>query len=395
MGVVEGLKQVVLGGLLSVTAVICNCIQVFLAWPIALVSPELFHQVEMMLGSTFITSMILVFRYLGGIKMVFVADTKEEVQSILGRKLKDYFYPEVEKCNLPYDLNNLIITCNHISFVDFWVMYWTSFRAGLQHIMRYVAKSSIKFVPGFGIATYIHGSLFLKRDWKQDKDHINQYFQKYTKAKSPKDTWLLLFPEGTFVNTGEQYIYEACKKHMTEVLKVKPFEYVLYPRSRGFEGIISNLKNSRIKYLMDATIIYEHSDGTNTALPLSLQDTQRKIPDTLSLLSNPLRSIYVVFKLHKIDEIEDSKKWLHESFTKKEEILRSYHETQKFGKMYVEEDKAVPLPRHYLWAFCWFALSLSVTAYVTFKFHFDFSRIDHSSCDVVSIQLIFNQVKSN
>jgi hypothetical protein len=217
-----------------------------------------------------------------------------------------------------------------------------------------VAKDAIKFIPGLGFAAYFHEFLFLKRDWKNDEPRIRKYLKEFV-SSNLHHIWICIFPEGTFVDKGEKHVVLASQKFMAENVKdCKPFEYVLYPKSKGFDAL---MKQSEIQDILDLTLIYSFADGSHTALPLLETDSKRRVPDTLGLLSDPPKTIFIHVRHHKRTDSLDSKAWLTNCFQEKEKLLCTYNQTKGFSNLdSTVKDTSCPMNKMLIHLLFWIML---------------------------------------
>ncbi|OQS53774.1 Agpat5 [Ecytonucleospora hepatopenaei] len=140
---------------------------------------------------------------------------------------------------------NVLFICNHLASTDFLVVNFL-----LQcrsEIIRYIFKDSLKYIPIFYQLCSLGGFLKLKRNFEEDKQHINEY------GKRNKGICLVLFPEGTRKNKNTLSKSVAfCKK-----TNIKPFKNVLMPRYKGFDVLINS---GHFQSLLDVTMFYS-KDG--------------------------------------------------------------------------------------------------------------------------------------
>jgi hypothetical protein len=322
MRFVSALRIVCLGSFLVSLVFVANIFQAF-CLPFLLISRQLYRKCEGFVVESFLGTCCVVLRYGGGIDLQFAGDP-EIIRVMMSQRPFSLFGGDKKE----FGLGNVLLLGNHVSFVDWWVVYFMALRIGTFQFVRFVAKESIKFIPGLGFASYFHEFLFVRRDWKKDEARIRAYLRDFANSKL-QHLWICIFPEGTFVDQGEEKLVLAAQKFVVENYPdIEPFKYVLYPKAKGFDAII---QNSGIRDILDLTFVYSFSDGSHTALPLMETGRSRKVPDTLGLLSSPPKSIFIHIRHHKYDNSLDSKEWLKKCFQEKECLLKRFHEANTFS----------------------------------------------------------------
>jgi len=90
---------------------------------------------------------------------------------------------------------NAIVVVNHRSWDDFILVNSVAFRKRTVKSLKYFAKDSLKFLPGFGWGMYLMGQIFVKRNWTSDKKMIDKAFNGIKENKEP--VWIITYLEGT------------------------------------------------------------------------------------------------------------------------------------------------------------------------------------------------------
>ena len=125
-----------------------------------------------------------------------------------------------------------------------------------------------RYVPGVGWGCYLLGHIMMNRNWTADKDSIAKVFGNIKSHRIP--VWIISFLEGTRFTPEKS---KDCKK-FCEKKGIKPTEYVLTPRVKGFKATIQNFADSHIEYVYDFTIAYE--DGPVSIMQLMKQPYKGK-----------------------------------------------------------------------------------------------------------------------
>lgn len=151
--------------------------------------------------------------------------------------------------------------------------------------------------------------MFLSRSWKKDHLRLSQKIidlSKYINEVFP--LWLLFFPEGTRLAPEK---LEASQDWSLKQNK-HVFTNLLYPRFRGFLGLIPIMSHS-LDSIMDTTIIFENNEQ-----PSIMQVATGEAEATIRFY----------FRRFPISELpEDSvelREWLLTRWIEKEEILNDY-----------------------------------------------------------------------
>ncbi|KAG4094220.1 acyltransferase-domain-containing protein [Neocallimastix lanati (nom. inval.)] len=156
---------------------------------------------------------------------------------------------------------NAIVVVNHRSWDDFILVNSVAFRKRTVKSLKYFAKDSLKFLPGFGWGMYLMGQIFVKRNWTSDKKMIDKAFNGIKEDKEP--VWIITYLEGTRL-TQEKLIqsHEFAKERNLPILN-----NVLIPRVKGFTASVNSFRDSHVKYVYDFTLAYRHKEKGFGVLP--------------------------------------------------------------------------------------------------------------------------------
>ncbi|ORX84119.1 acyltransferase-domain-containing protein [Anaeromyces robustus] len=156
---------------------------------------------------------------------------------------------------------NAIVIVNHRSWDDFILVNSVAFRKRTVKSLKYFAKDSLKFLPGFGWGMYLMGQIFVKRNWTSDKKKIDKAFNGIKKDKEP--VWIITYLEGTRFTREKLIQSHAFAKERNLPI----FNNVLIPRVKGFNASVNAFRNSHVKYVYDFTLAYNHKEKGFGELP--------------------------------------------------------------------------------------------------------------------------------
>jgi len=203
-----------------------------------------------------------------------------------------------------------IVVANHQSWDDFILVNSVAFRKRAVKSLKYFAKDSLKFLPGFGWGMYLMGQIFVKRNWTSDKKMIDKAFSGIKNDKEP--VWIITYLEGTRI-TPEKLIksHEFAKERNLPILK-----NVLIPRVKGFTASVNSFRNSHVKFVYDFTIAYSHKEKGFGVMP--------SIPTLLSTDLSDYR-FHIHIRRIPIEEIpntnEEIYQWAIKLFQEKDNFL--------------------------------------------------------------------------
>ncbi|CAG5116569.1 unnamed protein product [Candidula unifasciata] len=222
-----------------------------------------------------------------------------------------------------------LILANHRTRLDWFFLMSYICRYSAIDQYRISLKESLKKVPGAGWAMQCAGFLFLKRKWEEDKDHISDCINYFSKVKSQPQ--FLLFPEGTDMCPN------AIRRSNTFAEKqgLPNYEYVLHPRTTGFVHFVTEMKKAQIlDSVLDVTVGYP-----KTLIQSEVQTLKGKFPE----------EIHFYVEDHPIDTLPDSEKelelWLTKLWSAKEARLNRFYTVGHFETDTSDYDiSAIPKP---------------------------------------------------
>lgn len=183
-------------------------------------------------------------------------------------------------CPPPKGKVNIIIL-NHRCRLD-WMMFWPLLVRSLgdkapgslnpfansrsnginpSAALKITQKMDMAWIPLLGWCIQIARTLFLKRRWEEDQEHLKQYMR-YLTSDVDEQTSLLIFPEGT-----DLYPDAIKRSHKWSQENNKPtYHHVLHPRTTGLLAMKNAIGTERIDSIIDVTIAYadrRKGDRTN------------------------------------------------------------------------------------------------------------------------------------
>jgi lysocardiolipin and lysophospholipid acyltransferase len=243
------------------------------------------------------------------------------ILTIISRgKRRMIFYGKKPKMNN----ENTFLISNHTCTVD-WYMYLvfaSKFNAARR--LRFFLKRSFKNVPVGGWLVNLHKMCFLEKNYEKDKVTIETYLKDMRDKDIPH--WLMLYPEGTFVTMNTRNILEKTQRYAREN-NLNVYEYVLNPRTKGFEICLNQENRKNFKRVIDLTMAF---DG-----PYNPKLCDSPLPTLLNMFRYPTRDnqfdMHVYVQEFDIDEIgDDTVGWLQNRFAEKNNLLRYFDEYRRF-----------------------------------------------------------------
>lgn len=227
-----------------------------------------------------------------------------------------------------------IIIANHTSDVD-WVLLWMLSavnkdfdRAGNVKIML---KDAIKHVPIMGWGCKLFGFVFLKRNWAEDQITIEKQVSDLIKDDLP--LWLIIFPEGTTVNT--KYLAKA-HEFAKGTGRPDNLQHTLLPRSKGLEALIEVMqKHGKNPEIVDVTVVYDGYSGEIPTFEMGYErNIDKTIPNGRTLFSGEAGDITNMDIRHfdgqtVLKHPKGVQGWLDERFVRKNKIMEAFSKTHK------------------------------------------------------------------
>jgi len=144
---------------------------------------------------------------------------------------------------------NAVVFANHQQMGDVVYLMMIARRCHRLGDLKWMAKASVKYVPGIGWGLAFLDCLFVKRDWARDRASIEATFSKLTRQAVP--LWLVSFPEGT--RSTPDKLEKSRAYAQREGLP--PLDHLLVPRTKGFVASVRGL-GGHVAAVYDVTIGY-------------------------------------------------------------------------------------------------------------------------------------------
>lgn len=143
-----------------------------------------------------------------------------------------------------------IVMCNHQVMSDIPVLWVWGYPSGMNGMMKWFVKDSLKYVPGPGWGLKFLGALFVKRNWSQDAETIRKTFKMLMESAFP--FWVMIFPEGTRLTPAKL----IASQNYANRKGLPRYERVLIPRPKGVWSSVIGLR-PKLQAIYDVTIAYE------------------------------------------------------------------------------------------------------------------------------------------
>eukprot|EP01134_Creolimax_fragrantissima_P001260 CFRG1260T1 len=219
-----------------------------------------------------------------------------------------------------YNDPNVLCLCNHQSTMDWVLVQSVAMRQSLYAMgaVRYVMKAECRYMPFYGLYLYMHGCPFVWRNWKVDEGLMKKTIDWLSEGNRP--LWMGLFPEGTRYSAERL----ASSNRYCEKREISPLQHVLAPRSRGFELLLAELKETKPD-LVIYDITFAYRENTTPRQPSS--DPHFR-PNMFVFLGGACSQVDIRIKRIPVstlraDDADERhcEKWLHQLFHDKDEWL--------------------------------------------------------------------------
>lgn len=204
-----------------------------------------------------------IYRYKLGLELeeALLRVLAESVLVLIGRHLRVRYRSTVGAQAALTSIKNHIMLSNHVSYLDWVVIYKLMYQFNMHGSLKFAAKKIVKSIPGIGWACWFGRFLLLAKRWDVDEANIAFMCREYVDSGAMgHSTKLLLFPEGTFVDTPIPAVCGVGGNYML------PF------KSKGYKACQKHLKCAEVPFL---TISYGAPHRTN----LPLNDPDRRVPN--------------------------------------------------------------------------------------------------------------------
>lgn len=224
-----------------------------------------------------------------------------------------------------------LVLSNHLTNFDWIYILLILEKLGMYEDLIIISKESLKNIPIFGYGMRAFGYIFLKREWSVDREILGNGLRSLSEKKK---FFLLLFPEGTLIDTEtHKKSIKYCSENRIK-LDGETFNpnQVLLPRKTGFEMIYDNL-NTHIDGIVDFTLLitpYKNYPSEEfTFYDIFIKRSKRM--NICSIIN------FIDLKTRRDDN------WIYEIFKVKNQIIEKYAQSDKFQspnefKMMVERN---------------------------------------------------------
>lgn len=219
---------------------------------------------------------------------------------------------------VPLKENSLVIL-NHQSMTDVPIVLDYAYQKKRLGDIKCFVKDSLKYFPGMGWGMMMLDFPFVKRNWNQDKTHIQNTFQKFLTHQIP--VWMLSFSEGTRLRPKKlKRSQEYAKK--TGIL---PTENVMLPRTKGFLATINHL-GEHCPVIYDLTIGYV--DG---------------VPSVWQWCCGYVSQVHLHARRFLVKDLplkdEERSDWLLNLFYEKDSLLSDFYQSGQFSDLKADSQK--------------------------------------------------------
>lgn len=206
---------------------------------------------------------------------------------------------------LNYPLSSYLMLSNHVSAVDTVIVRMFGISA-LGIDVKFITKKSVVWMPIVGLAMYMCGFLFIKRDKKSDAQKIKKWL---AALNSGEKKAFIIYPEGTrFTQKKYKESLSFCTKQ-----GLPSFNHLLYPRPSGFLLCMQSLNKKKFAKIADLTIIYTE------------KNQKKESPSFWRSLFLPVKgTFHVLCSIDATDSVADPEKYLIDRFKKKDKIISEF-----------------------------------------------------------------------
>lgn len=224
---------------------------------------------------------------------------------------------QIEGDRLPMKENVLVIA-NHQSMSDIATLFRLARRQGRIGDLKWFVKDVIKYVPGIGWGMIFLDCIFLKRDWKRDRQRLFHQLSRFEQEQIP--IWTLSFVEGTRLRTHK---LEASQSY-AQSKGLPAHEHLLLPRTKGFGLTIEALRNH-----LDA--VYDTTIGYVDGVPSIWQWARGDVP-----------RVALHVRRYSIDELPQDEEtlshWLHTRWSEKDSLLDHFYQHDHWPSSSIKEE---------------------------------------------------------
>jgi len=226
--------------------------------------------------------------------------------------------------HIPTDVQeNVLYISNHQSSVDWLLVDFIGIRQGSLGRIRYIMKEILKYIPFYGPYFSMHGCIFVRRDGTNQEEQLIRRIRKFEDDRK-LGYWLTIFPEGTRYTSTKVDLIEKSES-IARKQGYKPFQNVLFPRTKAVELTLETLQNLDAVY--DFTIAFK-----TPWLPAIAKQVG---PSPFEMVSIYGREVHMQFKRIPVSQLpkgrEQIREWLYKTFKEKDRMLKYFYDEATNG----------------------------------------------------------------
>ncbi|XP_003739360.1 1-acyl-sn-glycerol-3-phosphate acyltransferase epsilon [Galendromus occidentalis] len=224
---------------------------------------------------------------------------------------------------------SVLVIGNHQVESDYFTIAAAMEESGSLKRLRHVMKESLIWLPFVGAFLVNHGSFFIDRS-KLNWDRFERNGTRLATSESP--TSLLIYPEGTTWNNGEEVdgIFQKSDA-LARSCNREPFQHVLFPKHKGFYRLLSKFRN-RLDAVYDVTVGY-----SSTRSP---EGRRLMAPGMIDFLNGACPDVHFHLRRVSIKDVpqgeEEVRDFLIERFAEKDQLMDEFFKTGRFPSPTVE-----------------------------------------------------------
>ena len=282
---------------LAFASVLTTCSHCFTTWNILLrglqiFSPKLHEILFRRLVSSYIMIQMFPLCTMNGVTLVITGD------------------------RLPQRAERVLYLSNHQSWIDWLLIEMLAVKSNANGLTSYIIKSSIKYIPYYGLQLYLNGCVYIRRNKAQDEVLMDR-FSKWLRGKY-YNYWIILFPEGTRFDRENTALIDKSQQVATEK-GYEPLRNVLFPKPGGFQILTQNLGHY-FDAIYDVTIAYPNGDNRT---PSFMEFSRGNVTVVhMHVTRIPFSEVASQFESE-----EGSSNWLRRTFEEKDNRLDQFYQT--------------------------------------------------------------------
>ena len=228
--------------------------------------------------------------------------------------------------DLPQRAERVLFLSNHQSWIDWLMIEMLAIKSNANGLTSYIIKSSVKYIPYYGLQLYLNGCVYIRRNKVQDEILMDR-FSKWLHGKY-YNYWIILFPEGTRFNRNNVALIEKSQQVATEK-GYEPLRNVLFPKPGGFQILTQNL-GYYFDAIYDVTIAYPNGDNET---PTFMAFARGDVPVVhMHVTRVPFSEV-----TSQLVSEEEGSNWLRRIFQEKDNRLEQFYQTGQLANTPTQE----------------------------------------------------------